>query len=113
MVEANVEMYKKLVTYYESLSHTLKGKTLLYYPQYWVILMFWEINEELQFSVLVRKPVAVNSQITSSHGNIGLNLLLPFNILTNLQGAARFTFSCLSHLVSYEMAKHWAKKEKE
>lgn len=45
MVEANVEMYKKLVTYYESLSHTLKGKTLLYYPQYWVILMFWEINE--------------------------------------------------------------------
>ena len=28
MVEANVEMYKKLVTYYESLSHTLEGKTL-------------------------------------------------------------------------------------
>lgn len=26
MVEANVEMYKKLVTYYESLSHTLKRK---------------------------------------------------------------------------------------
>lgn len=28
MVEANVEMYKKLVMCYESLSHTLEGKTV-------------------------------------------------------------------------------------
>lgn len=63
--------------------------------------------------MLVRKPVAINSQITSSHGNIGLNLFLPFNILTNLQGAARFTFSCLSHLVSYEMAKHALKRSRD
>lgn len=27
MVEANVEVFKKLVIYYESLSHTLEGKT--------------------------------------------------------------------------------------
>lgn len=63
--------------------------------------------------MLVRKPVAINSQITSSHGNIVLNLFLPFNILTNLQGAARFTFSCLSHLVSYEMAKHGLKRSRD
>ena len=29
MVEANVEMYKNLVIYYELFSHTLEGKTLL------------------------------------------------------------------------------------
>ena len=28
MVDANVEMYKKLVICYESLSHTLEGKTM-------------------------------------------------------------------------------------
>lgn len=28
MIEANVEMYKNLVIYYELFSHTLEGKTL-------------------------------------------------------------------------------------
>ena len=28
IIEANVEMYKNLVIYYESLSHTLEGKTV-------------------------------------------------------------------------------------
>lgn len=76
MVEATWKCIKKLVNLLRiMLSHTIKGKTLLYYPQYWVILMFWEINEELQFSVLVRKPVAAFSNNLAT-GNIGLNLLL-------------------------------------
>lgn len=64
--------------------------------------------------MIIRKSVAINSQITFGHlWKYWLKPLPSTQHFKDLQVAARLTFSCLSnipgHLVNDEMTKSWAK----
>lgn len=114
MADANVEMYKKLVICYESLSHTLEGKAMSALLSSIVGDFHVSGNKWIAWVFCAGKK-ASSCKFSDNFWpwKYWLESLPSIQHFNESAGSSRFTFSCLSHLVNYEMAKHWAKKEWE